>query len=170
MNLNPRSEHPRSAFPPTLFDLEEDERLHARSRRWGRAARALRTTALFAGGAALLAAGAYVAGQFLGRRPGSAPAAAPLAPSSAPSLPAAVETDAVQRALEAYQLRASLFAGRRMTCDDLGRGLADLDAQWLQYNLTLRRAGVQADSELGAPDEALARAVAQAENDFEETG
>ena len=144
-------------FPPALFELEEDEPPGA-GPRW------LRTIALIVGGAAVLAAAVYAAWWFLGQPPAHAPAHTP------PAAPAAVRSDPVQRALKAYQLRSSLFATRRMTCDDLGRGLVELDSQWVQYNLGRRRAGLRADSAPESADQALARAVSQAEDDFERTG
>jgi len=143
-------------FPPALFELEEDERPDA-GRRW------LRTIALIVGGAAVLAAAVFAAWWFLGQPPVHAPAHTP------PAAPAARPSDPVQRALKAYQLRSSLFATRRMTCEDLGRGLVELDAQWVQYNLARRRAGLRADSAPESADQALARAVSQAEDDFEQT-
>jgi len=142
-------------FPPALFELEEDEPPGA-GPRW------LRTIALIVGGAAVLAAAVYAAWWFLGQPPAHAPATPPAAPAARPS-------DPVQRALKAYQLRSSLFATRRMTCEDLGRGLVELDAQWVQYNLARRRAGLRADSAPESADQALARAVSQAEDDFEQT-
>ena len=144
-------------FPPALFELEEDEPPGA-GPRW------LRTIALIVGGAAVLAAAVYAAWWLLGQPPAHAPAHTP------PAAPAAVPSDPVQRALKAYQLRSSLFATRRMTCEDLGRGLVELDAQWVQYNLARRRAGLRADSAPESADQALARAVSQAEDDFERTG
>jgi len=143
-------------FPPALFELEEGERPDA-GRRW------LRTIALIVGGAAVLAAAVFAAWWFLGQPPVHAPAHTP------PAAPAARPSDPVQRALKAYQLRSSLFATRRMTCEDLGRGLVELDAQWVQYNLARRRAGLRADSAPESADQALARAVSQAEDDFEQT-
>ena len=143
-------------FPPALFELEEDEPPDA-GRRW------LRTIALIVGGAAVLAAAVYAAWWLLGQPRAHAPAGTP------PAAPAARPSDPVQRALKAYQLRSSLFATRRMTCEDLGRGLVELDAQWVQYNLARRRAGLRADSAPESADQALARAVSQAEDDFEQT-
>jgi hypothetical protein len=161
-----------------------------------RRAPALRVAGLVAGGAALLAAAAFAGSRFVGRpQPSSVVVmASPPSPSSSSSrgsdavpvspLPAisptasehaAVAADSLQRAIEAYQLRAALFATDQGTCEDLGRAIVEIDAQWIQYNLARTRAaggegGGLSDSARLAADQALSLAVERAEGDFERTG
>ena len=52
-----------------------------------------------------------------------------------PPPPEAALAEPVRRAIDAYRLRAKLFANHQMTCDDLAHGFADVDEQWLHYTL-----------------------------------
>jgi len=92
-------------------------------------------------------------------------------PGDVPAAPAAVEAkpvasaapaDPVRRAIEAYRLRATLFANHQMTCADLAPGLADVDDAWLQY--------VGGGAAASTPHANLATEVEGVEADFERTG
>src|SRR5439155_21203036 len=67
--------------------------------------------------------------------PPPSPTAGPAAQTSSAPAPEIVAATAVQRAIEAYQLRATLFTNHQMTCSDLATGLAEVDARWLAYTL-----------------------------------
>src|SRR5207247_7927128 len=91
------------------------------------------------------AAGAAVPGATVpGIRRGLPPADPPPPPPEAtpqpspvaapePTAAAAVRRAAVRRAIAEYRSRESLVGKHQMTCDDLARGLADVDDQWLHY-------------------------------------
>src|SRR5207247_5094124 len=96
---------------------------------------------LWAGAAGAAVLGAIVPGIRLGLRtadtPPPPPEAAPPGPVAAPepTAAAAVRRAAVRRAIAEYRSRESLVAKHQMTCDDLARGLADVDDQWLHHTL-----------------------------------
>ncbi|HEX4601626.1 MAG TPA: hypothetical protein VH116_09580 [Gemmatimonadales bacterium] len=95
------------------------------------------------------------------------------APARAPApaaIPTAVSPEPVGQAIAAYRGRATLFANRQMTCDDLGRGLADVDAKWVQYSVARWRGAVAADTTQQRTDQGLANDVTAVEHDFERTG
>lgn len=50
--------------------------------------------------------------------------------------------DTVSIAVKAFDVRASLFAGGKMTCDDLARGLVEVEDRWTAY-LRAARSGAQ---------------------------
>jgi len=53
--------------------------------------------------------------------------------------------DTVSFAVSAFDLRARLFAGHKMGCADLSRGLIDVEERWTAYSTTRRRAFVLPD-------------------------
>jgi len=121
-------------------------------------------------GAAVL--GAIVLGIRLGLRPADTsptPAEATPQPGSVtpPELTAA---DAVRRAIAEYRSRESLVARHQMTCDDLARGLADVDDQWLHYTLAAPAGSGSEDTTLATPEGRLAADVEAVEADFERSG
>ena len=61
-------------------------------------------------------------------------------------------------------------ANRQMTCDDLARGLADVDEQWLRYTLASPPASGPEDTTLATPERRLAADVEAVEADFERSG
>src|SRR5207247_2179223 len=70
---------------------------------------------------------------------------------------AAVRRAAVRRATAEYRSRERLVAKHRMTCDDLARGLADVDDQWLHYTLAAPGGGSGSeDTTLATPEGRLA--------------
>ena len=78
---------------------------------------------------------------------------------------------AVRRAIAEYRSRESLLAKHRMTCDDLARGLADVDDQWLHYTLAAPGGGSGSeDTTLATPEGRLAADVETVEADFERSG
>src|SRR5438128_675517 len=79
------------------------------------------------------------------------------------------ETSGARRAVDAYQLRATLFANHQMTCPDLATGLAAVDAAWLAYTLT-SPAAAPGDTGVAPPAQGLAANVQQVEDDFERSG
>ena len=84
---------------------------------------------------------------------------------------AAVRQAAVRRAIAEYRSRESLVAKHQMTCDDLARGLADVDDQWLHYTLAAPGGGSGSeDTTLATPEGQLAADVEAVEADFERSG
>ncbi len=124
----------------------------------------------------IVAAGAIVGAVALGVRLGlrpDTPAGPPVdtgspAPASA-TAPDVVAATAVRRAVDAYQLRETLFANHQMTCPDLATGLAAVDAAWLAYTLT-SPAAAPGDTGVAPPAQGLAANVQQVEDDFERSG
>src|SRR2546425_8846167 len=124
----------------------------------------------------IVAAGAIVGAGALGGRLGlrPAPPAAPPVNAGSPAPPSTTAPDvvaatAVRRAVDAYQLRATLFANHQMTCPDLATGLAAVDAAWLAYTLTSPTAA-PGDTGVATPARGLAADVQQVEDDFEHSG
>jgi hypothetical protein len=76
--------------------------------------------------------------------------------------------DPVRRAIDAYRLRAKLFANHQMTCDDLAHGFADVDEQWLHY--TLAAPPTMLSDSAASPPGTLAADVDEVEADFERSG
>ena len=121
--------------------------------------------------AAAVVLSAIALGVRLGLGPPPTPTGAPPEPRSdtAPTAePAAAQ--AVRRAIDAYRLRDSLVAKTQMTCDDLARGLADVDEQWLRYTLASPLASGPEDTTLATPERRLAADVEAVEADFERSG
>lgn len=110
--------------------------------------------------------------------PAPAPAPAAAARLTAPARPApdtalahpseAALADPVRRAIDAYRFRAKLFANHQMTCDDLARGFADMDEQWLHY--TLAAPQTMLSDSTAPPPGTLAADVDEVEADFERSG
>jgi len=121
-------------------------------------------------GAAVL--GAIVLGIRLGLRPAdSSPTPAEATPEPGPvAAPEPTAADAVRRAIAEYRSRESLVAKHQMTCDDLARGLADVDDQWLHYTLAAPAASGSEDTTLATPEGRLAADVEAVEADFERSG
>jgi hypothetical protein len=106
------------------------------------------------------------------------PAPAPVARAAAPARPVAdtalahqpeaALAEPVRRAIDAYRLRAKLFANHQMTCDDLAHGFADVDEQWLHY--TLAAPQTMLGDSTASPQGTLAADVDEVEADFERSG
>ena len=132
---------------------------------------------LLAGAAGAAVLGAIVLGVRLGLRPAdtsptpeATPQPGPVA-APEPTAAAAVRRAAVRRAIAEYRSRESLLAKHRMTCDDLARGLADVDDQWLHYTLAAPGGGSGSeDTTLATPEGRLAADVETVEADFERSG
>ena len=149
------------------MDNEDDEdrpsRLPRRAGVWG--------WLILAAGAVV---GAIALGLYLGLRadtPPPSPTAGPAAQTSSAPAPEIVAATAVQRAIEAYQLRATLFTNHQMTCSDLATGLAEVDARWLAYTLASPPAAT-GDTAAAKPGggHGLEADVDQVEADFERSG
>ena len=121
----------------------------------------------------IVACGAIVGAVALGVRLGLRPAtpALPAAELGAPPAPAPeiVAATAVRRAVDAYQLRSTLFANHQMTCPDLATGLTAVDAAWLAYTLTSPPAA-PGGAGVTTPAGGLAADVQQVEDAFERSG
>jgi len=138
---------------------------------------------LLAGAAGAAVLGAIVLGVRLGLRPADtsppppeatpqpSPVAAPEPTAAAAVRRAAVRRAAVRGAIAEYRSRESLVAKHQMTCDDLARGLADVDDQWLHYTLAAPGGGSGSeDTTLATPEGRLAADVETVEADFERSG
>jgi hypothetical protein len=77
--------------------------------------------------------------------------------------------DTVAFAVQAFDVRARLFAGSKMTCDDLARGLVDVEESWTAYNAA--RQGVRAtlDAAQTAAENHLQNTVDAVERRFGKT-
>src|SRR3989442_1269295 len=121
----------------------------------------------------IVAAGAVVGAVALGVRLGLRPAmpAGPPVDTGSPTAPApdVAAATAVRRAVDAYQLRATLFANHPMTCPDLATRLAAVDAAWPGYPLT-SPGSPPGDTGVATPARGLAADVQQVEDDFEHSG
>jgi len=118
---------------------------------------------------ALLSAAALF-GLYLARGSAAAPAPRPPDVARAP----VVSTnqldrlaDSVVLATTAYDLRANLFASRRMGCPDLARGLVEMEERWMAYSLARRDAPGVLDAPRSARDKALDAQVDAVERRFE---
>jgi len=78
--------------------------------------------------------------------------------------------DTVAFAVTAFDIRARLFASRKMTCADLARGLIDLEARWIAHNAARGSAASQPDSARAARDQQLNADVGAVERRFARTG
>jgi hypothetical protein len=78
--------------------------------------------------------------------------------------------DTLLRSLAAFDLRAQLFEARQMTCEDLARGLVQIDDQWIAYNAVRKVAPATLDSVRAAHDGAAQANVRAAERRFERSG
>jgi len=112
---------------------------------------------------------AIVLGVHLGLRPAPTPTDTPPEPVPV-AAPEPTGVQAVRQAIDEYRSRASLVANRQMTCDDLARGLADVDEQWLRYTLASPPAAAPEDTTLATPEGRLAADVEAVEADFERSG
>ena len=121
--------------------------------------------------AAAVVLSAIALGVRLGLGPPPTPTGAPAEPrSDTVPAPEPAAAQAVRRAIDAYRLRESLVAKTQMTCDDLARGLADVDEQWLRYTLASPLASGPEDTTLATPERRLAADVEAVEADFERSG
>jgi hypothetical protein len=75
--------------------------------------------------------------------------------------------DTLALALGAFDLRAGLFDGRRMTCSDLARGVVELEERWTAYTIARRGEVASLDSARNDRDQALYRDVGAAERRFD---
>ena len=160
------SERPSGARRGTPLLMEEDEDDYPRRRPPRGGGHGLWGWWIVAWGAV---AGAVALGVRLGLRPATPPG--PLVdtgspPAAAAPAPDIVAATAVRRAVDAYQLRGTLFANHQMTCADLATGLAAVDAAWLAYTLT-SPAAAPGDTGVATPARGLAADVQQVEDDFE---
>ncbi len=150
---------------PLLMDEDTDHRPGSRPRHTERARGPW--------GWWIVACGAIVGAVALGVRLGLRPAtpALPAAELGAPPAPAPeiVAATAVRRAVDAYQLRSTLFANHQMTCPDLATGLTAVDAAWLAYTLTSPPAA-PGGAGVTTPAGGLAADVQQVEDAFERSG
>jgi len=112
---------------------------------------------------------AIVLGVHLGLRPAPPPTDAPSEPVPV-AAPEPTGVQAVRQAIAEYRSRERLVANRQMTCDDLARGLADVDEQWLRYTLASQPAATPDDTTLATPEGRLAADVEAVEADFERSG
>jgi len=116
--------------------------------------------------------GAIVLGIRLGLRPAdTSPTPTEATPQPGPvAAPQPTAADAVRRAIGEYRSRESLVVKHQMTCDDLARGLADVDDQWLHYTLAAPAGSGSEDTTLATPEGRLAADVEAVEADFERSG
>ena len=112
---------------------------------------------------------AIVLGVHLGLRPAPTPTDTPPEPVPV-AAPEPTGVQAVRQAIDEYRSRERLVANGRMTCDDLARGLADVDQQWLHYTLASQPAAAPEDTTLATPQGRLAANVEAVEADFERSG
>jgi hypothetical protein len=77
--------------------------------------------------------------------------------------------DTVAFAVAAFDLRARLFAGKKMTCDDLARGLVELEDRWITYSTTRKIVATRADAAPIADDLRLHNDVGAVEQRFART-
>src|SRR3989442_390847 len=164
------SERPSGARRATPLLVEEDEDDYPRRRPPRGGDRGLWGWWIVAFGAV---AGAVALGVRLGLRPATPPGlpvdtGSPPASAPAPA-PDVVAATGVRRAVDAYQLRGTLFANHQMTCTDLATGLGAVDAAWLAYTLT-SPAAAPGDTGVATPARGLAADVQQVEDDFERSG
>jgi hypothetical protein len=75
--------------------------------------------------------------------------------------------DTVALALAAFDLRTRLFEGRKMGCDDLARGLVDLEERWTSYNAARKGDPAALDSVRNVRDRSLYADVDAVERRFE---
>jgi len=123
----------------------------------------------------LLAGAAVVGAVVLGIRLGLRPAESSSTPAEATPQPGPVTAadtaaDAVRRAIAEYRSREGLVAKHQMTCDDLARGLADVDDRWLHYTLAAPAGSAPEDTTVATPEGRLAADVEAVEADFERSG
>jgi hypothetical protein len=78
--------------------------------------------------------------------------------------------DTVSFAVAAFDLRARLFAGHKMGCADLARGLVDLEQRWTAYSAARGLAAGTPDSARIASDPQLLADVGVVEQRFARTG
>src|SRR5690242_3913967 len=114
--------------------------------------------------------GAIWLGIWLGLGPSLPPTPDAPAADSAPQSPQTQAADSVRQALDAYHLKAGLFANQQMTCADLGAALTDVDEQWLRYTMASPLAAAPGDTALTPAQRDLAAAVDGVEADFERSG
>ncbi|HEV2749299.1 MAG TPA: hypothetical protein VGV12_02120, partial [Gemmatimonadales bacterium] len=119
----------------------------------------------------VLAAAAVVGAVLLGIRIGLGPASSTATASAPPPVnsPEAAAMEPVRRAIDAYRLRAKLFANRQMTCDDLAQSFSNVDEEWLRYTLAATPT-MLTDSTAASPQGSLAADVDDVEGDFERSG
>jgi hypothetical protein len=75
--------------------------------------------------------------------------------------------DTLALAVGAFDLRARLFDGRRMSCSDLARGVVELEERLTAYTMARRGELASLDSAHDARDQALYREVGAAERRFD---
>jgi len=157
-------------IPPAGFEAADDDDADDDDPAARRPPRPRRRWWLAAGGAVAIVALALSAWWMLGPPP-PAPASQPVETASPPPpAPLAVSPDPVRRAVDAYRMRASLFANQQMTCGDLAQGLADVDAEWVRYTVGRTPAMLQRDTAKVSADQTLTAQVEGVERDFERTG
>ena len=78
--------------------------------------------------------------------------------------------DTVSLAVKAFDVRASLLAGRKMTCADLARGLVAVEQRWTRYTTTRKRTNAALDAPQLAAEHHLQDDVDGVERRFARTG
>ena len=78
--------------------------------------------------------------------------------------------DTVAFAVTAFEIRLRLFDGRKMVCSDLARGLMDVEARWIAYNVARKRNARTLDSARIARDHRLHADVGAVEQRFTRAG
>ena len=153
---------PRRLAPIIRPDSDEDFEVARGAWRWW----------LLAGAAGAAVLGAIVLGVQLGLRPADTSPTPEATPQPGPvAAPEPTAAAAVRRAIAEYRSRESRVAKHQMTCDDLARGLADVDDQWLHYTLAAPGGGSGSeDTTLATPEGRLAADVETVEADFERSG
>lgn len=76
----------------------------------------------------------------------------------------------VEGTVSGYRERARLFANQRMTCEDLGRGLVQVEDSWTEYNVQKRGRSAPLSPELETRDRELYQQVQEVERDFVASG
>lgn len=78
--------------------------------------------------------------------------------------------DTVAFAVTAFEIRLRLFDGRKMNCDDLARGLMDLESRWITHNAARKATAASLDSARVARDRRLNADVGVVERGFARSG
>jgi hypothetical protein len=121
----------------------------------------------YVGAAAIGALATYAA---IGPRPTRNAGGVGEAAVIAPTLALERRADTLDLALGAFDLRVRLFEARQMTCNDLARGLVQLEDQWMAYNLARRGAPATLDAASLERERAAHARVDDAERRFERSG
>lgn len=153
-------------FLPVDAEFDDDEPVQPPKRNWLHRARRPAAYGATLVLAAIALLGAY---ELLTPRSGNAvPGAVVGAVSTIATLDQRGDTLALS--LEAFDVRARMFAARQMNCADLARGLVRVDADWVAYSAARRAAPVRLDADREARDLSLYQDVRGVEARFARTG